>query len=252
VPGFSAGGYRFIRRGPVGFLLRLFSVRSVTPSSYWTPSKVLSTGKSPYAFWLGYIRIAPHQHESRTLVWLGPESAQVRVQEVMQPFARCSECLAGLPKWRFKSTVSRSSISSSAFSGSRPQSRPLPPDLRGHGRLNVSIPAISPLPHIPRFLPSSAFRPTCPPLPVHDPSRLFPPTESPFYPPASLVHPSSRILHLSRLALQGPRWTCCLPQPMDGNSYNTSAEEACRKTSQTRPDSMEKLRHVQDGSISGE
>ena len=35
---------------------------SVTPSSYLTPSKVLSTGKSPYAFWVGYVRTAPHQH----------------------------------------------------------------------------------------------------------------------------------------------------------------------------------------------
>jgi hypothetical protein len=39
---------------------------------------------------------------------------------------------------------------------------------------------------------------------------------------------------------------------MNGDSYNASAEEACRKASQTRPDSMEKLRHVRDDSISGE
>jgi hypothetical protein len=56
-PDVSAGGCRFIRRGPVGFSLGLFSMRRVV-----TPSRVLSTVKGPYALWVGYIRTAPHQH----------------------------------------------------------------------------------------------------------------------------------------------------------------------------------------------
>jgi hypothetical protein len=75
---------------------------------------------------------------------LGPESAQVHAQEVMQTSVRCSEYLTGLPKRGCKSIVSRnyrSLVSSLAFSESRPQGWSLPPDLRGHGRLDVSIPS---------------------------------------------------------------------------------------------------------------
>jgi hypothetical protein len=121
----------------------LFSVRSVTPSSHWTASKTLSlsTGKGPYAFWVGYIPTAPRQHASRALIRLRPESAQVHVQEVMQTFVRYSECLTGLPKRRFKSTVSRSSTSPITFSESRPQSGSLSPDLRVYGRPDITTPS---------------------------------------------------------------------------------------------------------------
>lgn len=107
----------------------------------------------------------------------------------------------------------------------------------------------------PRFLPSSAFRPAYP-LPVHDPSPSFPSTKSPFYLFVSLAHclhtRPLRILRLSPLALQGPRWVFCLPQRMDSNSYHTSVEEVYRKEFWKCPNSTGKLRCVRDGSIGGE
>ena len=55
---------------------------------------------------------------------LGPESAQVHAQEVIQTSVGCSKYLAGLPKRGFKSIVSRNYhllVSSLAFSDSPPQ-----------------------------------------------------------------------------------------------------------------------------------
>jgi hypothetical protein len=57
-----------------------------------------------------------------------------------------------IPRWVAQAGIQFNRLSVlSAFSGSRPQGGSLPPYPRGHGRLDVSIPVISPLPIFPVF-----------------------------------------------------------------------------------------------------
>ena len=174
----------------------------------------------------------------RALVWLGPESAQVRVQKVMKACVRYSEYLTGLPKWRFKPNLSRhcrSSTSPITFSESWPQSGSLSPDLRVHGRPDISLPSYLLCSTFPVF----SHQARCGRLPSYICPRFLLLVAA--YQTVILFR---RLSHtLARLAsyayLHSPRKAhsglFCLHSP----SPNTSVEEICRKVFWARPDSRE-------------
>jgi hypothetical protein len=156
-------------------------VRSVT-----TPSRVLSTVKGPYAF--GSVTFVPPRTPSMGDHYC-PNITDPSLTWARICASTCSGRVANLcraqriPRRSAQAEIQINRLSVlSAFSKWRLQGVSLPPDLLVYGRLDVSIPAISPLPHVPRSLPSSAFRPGYPPLSGHDPLVRFRPPNRRFIP----------------------------------------------------------------------
>jgi hypothetical protein len=149
------------------------------------------------------------------LLRLGLESAHVRVQGLTQTCVRCSE-------YQVRIQINYLSALSIAhpifgFLWVATARWTAPTGLAGARTSRCKCPC-----HL-TSAPPSAFWPAYPLTSIHD-SRPSQPTKLAF----------------------------CLAQPMYGNSYNTSVEEACRKVLWTHPQLRGKLRHVWIGGLSGE